>query len=55
MYKTDNFSLLTGSSSSKYLYRDIVVQINATVDDRIIYIPIIKTCCILGPKTGSRC
>ena len=26
------------------------MQINATVDDRIIYIPIIKTCCILGPQ-----
>ena len=26
------------------------MQINATVDDRIIYFPIIKTCCILGPK-----
>ena len=25
------------------------MQINATVDDRIIYIPIIKTC-ILGPQ-----
>ena len=50
MFKTDNFSLLTGSSSSKYLYRYIVVQINATVDDRIIYIPIIKTCCIVGSQ-----
>ena len=54
MFKTDNFSLyltlLRGSSSSKYLYRDIVVQINAKVDDRITYIPIIKTCCILGPQ-----
>ena len=26
------------------------MQINATVDDRIIYIPIIKTCCILVPQ-----
>ena len=26
------------------------MQINATVHDRIIYIPIIKTCCILGPQ-----
>ena len=26
------------------------MQINATVDDKIIYISIIKTCCILGPQ-----
>ena len=30
------------------------MQINATVEDRIIHIPIIKTCCILGPQNWHK-